>query len=97
MRISAIETRRYAVPFAPPFLAAWDPEPRTRQEATLVIVHTDEGLSGYAGGGDLPDRELLERLLVGVDPLRTEVVRSGSTPTRCRSSSSRSGRSPPPA
>jgi len=75
MRISSIETRRYAVPFEPPFVAAWDPEPRTQQEATLVIVHTDEGLSGYAGGGDLPDRELLERLLVGVDPLRTEVVR----------------------
>lgn len=75
MRISAIETRRYAVPFDPPFNAAWDPEPRTRQEATLVIVHTDEGLDGYASGDSLVDRALLERLLVGVDPFRTELVR----------------------
>ena len=75
MRISALETRRYAVPFEPPFNAAWDPEPRTRQEATLTIVHSDEGLAGYAGGDDLPDAQLLERLLVGLDPLRTEVVR----------------------
>jgi D-galactarolactone cycloisomerase len=75
MRISAIETRRYAIPIDPPFHAAWDPEPRTRQEATLTIVHTDDGLAGYASGDDLPGRELLERLLVGLDPFRTEVVR----------------------
>jgi D-galactarolactone cycloisomerase len=74
MRISALETRRYAVPFEPPFNAAWDPEPRTRQEATLTIVRSDDGLAGYAGGDDLPDAPLLERLLVGLDPLRTEVV-----------------------
>jgi D-galactarolactone cycloisomerase len=75
VRISAIETRRYALPLDPPFHAAWDPEPRTRQDATLVIVHSDEGLTGYASGDDLPDRALLERLLVGLDPFRTEVVR----------------------
>ena len=74
MRITALETRRYSFPLDPPLLAAWDPEPRTSQEATLVIVHTDEGTSGYASGDALPDRELLERLLVGVDPFRTEVV-----------------------
>ncbi len=75
MKISAIETREYAIPFDPPFTAAWDPVPRARQKATLVIVHTDEGVSGYASGDRLLDRELLERLLVGVDPLQTEVVR----------------------
>lgn len=75
MRISAIETRRYAFPIDPPFNAAWDPEPRTRQEATLTIVHADEGLAGHASGDDLPERELLERLLVGIDPFRTELVR----------------------
>ncbi|HEY3181617.1 MAG TPA: mandelate racemase/muconate lactonizing enzyme family protein [Gaiellaceae bacterium] len=74
-RILAVETRHYAVPIDPPFHAAWDPEPRTRQEATLVIVHGDDGLAGYASGDRLPDREVLERLLVGVDPFRTEVVR----------------------
>jgi hypothetical protein len=44
MRITALETRRYSFPLEPPFPVAWDPEPRTKQDATLVIVHTDEGL-----------------------------------------------------
>jgi L-alanine-DL-glutamate epimerase-like enolase superfamily enzyme len=75
MRISAIETRRYVFPFDPPLRVAWDPIPRERQEATVVVVRTDEGIDGYASGDALSDRELLERLLVGVDPLRTEIVR----------------------
>jgi D-galactarolactone cycloisomerase len=74
MRISALETRRYEVPFEPPFHAAWDPEPRTKQRATVTIVHSDDGVAGYAGGDDLPDAELLERLLVGRDPRETAVV-----------------------
>ena len=44
-------------------------------EATLVIVRSDDGLAGYASGDGLPDAALLERLLVGLDPRRTEVVR----------------------
>jgi D-galactarolactone cycloisomerase len=75
MRITGIETRRYSYPLDPPFHPAWDPEPRTKQEASIVIVSSDEGLDGYASGDHLPDRALLERFLVGVDPLRTEAVR----------------------
>ena len=75
MRITSVEARRYRFPLDPPFNAAWDPEPRTAQEATVVAVNTDEGLTGAASGDALPDRELCERLLRGVDPLRTEVVR----------------------
>jgi L-alanine-DL-glutamate epimerase-like enolase superfamily enzyme len=76
VRISAVETRRYVYPLDPPFHAAWDPVPRERQEATVVLVHTDEGVTGVSSGGDgLSDRELLERLLVGRDPLRTECIR----------------------
>ena len=74
MRIASIETRRYRFPFEPPLRVAWDPIPRAAQEATVVIVRSDDGLEGYASGDALPDRELLERLLVGVDPLRSEVV-----------------------
>ncbi len=74
MRIAAIETRRYRYPLDPPFSAAWDPEPRTHQDATLVIVRSDDGVEGYASGDGLPDRALLERLLLGVDPLRADVV-----------------------
>src|SRR5713226_8242181 len=75
MRITGIETRRYVFPFEPPLRVAWDPVPRTQQEATVVIVRSDEGVEGYASGDALPDRALLEHLLVGVDPLRSEVVR----------------------
>jgi D-galactarolactone cycloisomerase len=75
VKIAALETRRYVFPFEPPLRVAWDPEPRTEQEATLAIVRSDDGLEGYASGDALPDRALLERLLVGVDPRRTEVVR----------------------
>jgi D-galactarolactone cycloisomerase len=74
MRIAAIETRRYRHPLEPPFAAAWDPVPRRHQDATLVIVRSDEGVEGYASGDALPDRELLERLLVGVDAERADVV-----------------------
>jgi L-alanine-DL-glutamate epimerase-like enolase superfamily enzyme len=76
MRIAAVDLRHYAVALEPPFRAAWDPVPRTRSEATLVIVRADDGTAGYgSGSGALPDAELLSELLVGLDPRRTEVVR----------------------
>lgn len=75
MKIASVETRRYRHPLQPPFHAAWDPVPRREQEATVVLVHADEGLTGTASGDALPDRELCERLLAGVDPRRPELVR----------------------
>jgi D-galactarolactone cycloisomerase len=74
VRIAEVEVRRYAVDLDPPFRAAWDPEPRARLQASLVTVRSDDGLEGYASGGDLPDAALLRRLLVGVDPRRTDIV-----------------------
>ncbi|TMF58154.1 MAG: hypothetical protein E6I22_02595 [Chloroflexi bacterium] len=75
MRITGLETRSYRYPLDPPFRAAWDPLPRDHAEETLALVHSDEGLTGVAGGAPLPDRAQLERLLKGVDPFRTELVR----------------------
>jgi D-galactarolactone cycloisomerase len=75
VRIASLEVRRYGVSLDPPLRAAWDPEPRTRSEAALAIVRADDGTVGYASGDELPDAALLERLLVGLDPRRTEVVR----------------------
>jgi L-alanine-DL-glutamate epimerase-like enolase superfamily enzyme len=75
LRIAAVEVRRYAVDLDPPFNAAWDPVPRAETRASLVIVRSEDGLEGYASGNELPDAALLERLLVGLDPRRTEVVR----------------------
>ena len=40
-----------------------------------MLVHSDVGVTGCASGDHLPDREVLERFLVGLDPLRTEAVR----------------------
>ena len=75
MRIAAVEVRRYAVALDPPFAAAWDPVPRARSEASVVVVRADDGREGYAGGDRLPDAAQLEQLLVGLDPLRGEIVR----------------------
>jgi D-galactarolactone cycloisomerase len=75
VRIAGIEVRRYAYPLDPPFQAAWDPAPRRALEASVAIVRSEEGLAGYASGAALPDAAVLEPLLVGLDPLRVEVVR----------------------
>jgi L-alanine-DL-glutamate epimerase-like enolase superfamily enzyme len=76
MRITSVETFTYRFPLDPPFAAAWDPVPRTAQEATLVKVTTESGVQGWSSGGDgLPDVALLDRLLTGVDALATERVR----------------------
>lgn len=75
MPITSIEARAYRYPLEPPFRASWDPQPRTHQDATVVLVHTDDGVTGVASGGDgLPDRALLEALLVGTDVRDTAVV-----------------------
>jgi len=65
VQIASIETRVYRYPLDPPFRAAWDPEPRTHQDATIVVVRSADGVEGYASGDALPDRDLLEQLLVG--------------------------------
>jgi L-alanine-DL-glutamate epimerase-like enolase superfamily enzyme len=71
MHLAGIETRVYRYPLDPPFRAAWDPVPRTHQDATVVVVSSDDGVEGYASGDAVPDRELLERLLVGRDATDT--------------------------
>jgi L-alanine-DL-glutamate epimerase-like enolase superfamily enzyme len=74
VKIASIETRRYRYPLDPPFVAAWDPVPRTHQDATIVVVRSEDGLEGYASGDDVPDRELLGHLLVGRDATNTASV-----------------------
>jgi L-alanine-DL-glutamate epimerase-like enolase superfamily enzyme len=74
VNIASIETRRYRYPLDPPFLAAWDPEPRTAQEATIVVIRSDDDIEGYASGDAVPDRNLLERLLIGRDASDVQAV-----------------------
>ena len=69
MRITAIDLERLTLPLSPPFYAAWDPDPRTRFDATLVRVHTDEGVTGIASGDTMDGFEAFEHLFIGRDPL----------------------------
>jgi D-galactarolactone cycloisomerase len=69
VRITAIDLERLTLPLAPPFHAAWDPEPRTRFDATLVRVHTDEGVTGIASGDTMDGFTAFEHLFIGRDPL----------------------------
>jgi D-galactarolactone cycloisomerase len=72
MRITAIRLRRVVHELDPPFCAAWDPAPRRRFEATIVLVETDEGLTGIGSGDTMDGFEAYEHLFVGRDPLDVE-------------------------
>ena len=74
MKITGIEVRGYSLPLDPPFRAAWDPKPRTSFGETLVIVSSDAGLRGFAGGAPVPDAKLMESLLLGRDADDTDGV-----------------------
>ena len=69
MRISAIRLRRLRYLLESPFAAAWDPQPRRALEATLVLVETDEGLTGIGSGDTMDGFERFAELFVGRDPL----------------------------
>lgn len=69
MKISRIRITHHRLPLDPPFHAAWDPRPRTRFDATIVRVETDEGLVGIGSGGSMPGFAGHEDLFVGEDPL----------------------------
>ncbi len=70
MRITAVRLRRLRLPLDPPFHAAWDPVPRTRFDATIVRVETDEGLVGLGSGDTMDGFEPYADLFVGTDPLQ---------------------------
>ncbi|MBA2382997.1 MAG: mandelate racemase/muconate lactonizing enzyme family protein [Chloroflexi bacterium] len=69
MKITAIRLDRLRVPLDPPFLAAWDPIPRTELSVTLVRVETDEGVIGVGSGDTMDGFAAFEHLFIGQDPL----------------------------
>jgi len=69
MKITRIELVRLELPLDPPFPAAWDPVPRRRYAATLVLVDTDEGLRGVGSGDTMDGFEPYVPLFLGEDPL----------------------------
>jgi L-alanine-DL-glutamate epimerase-like enolase superfamily enzyme len=72
VRIERVRVERRSIELDPPFHAAWDPEPRRSFEATLVLVETDEGLTGIGSGDTMDGFERYEHLFVGQDPLAVE-------------------------
>lgn len=70
MKITAIRLTRMVLPLAPPFNAAWDPEPRATFPATLVQVDTDEGITGVGSGDTMDGFEAYESLFIGTDPMQ---------------------------
>jgi L-alanine-DL-glutamate epimerase-like enolase superfamily enzyme len=72
VKITRIRIERRTLQLDPPFLAAWDPEPRRSFEAALVFVETDEGLTGIGSGDTMDGFERYEHLLLGQDPFLIE-------------------------
>jgi D-galactarolactone cycloisomerase len=72
VKITAVRLRRVALELDPPFEPAWDPVPRRRFEATLVLVETDEGLTGIGSGDTMHGFKPYEHLFVGRDALDVE-------------------------
>jgi L-alanine-DL-glutamate epimerase-like enolase superfamily enzyme len=72
MKITAIEISQHRYHFDPPFHASWDTRPRTFWDATIVRVHTDEGVTGVGSGDLMVGFAGHEHLFVGQDPMDIE-------------------------
>lgn len=70
MHITKIRLDRLRLKLDPPFLAAWDPMPRSHFDATVVRVETDEGVVGVGSGDTMDGFEAFEHLFIGTDPLQ---------------------------
>jgi D-galactarolactone cycloisomerase len=69
VKITEITLDRLRLPLSPPLHAAWDPVPRRWFDATIVRVHTDEGVSGVGSGDTMDGFDAVRPLFVGQDPL----------------------------
>ncbi len=69
MKITDITLDRLRLELDPPFHAAWDPEPRRHFDATIVRVHTDEGITGIGSGDTMDGFDAFKHLFVGENPL----------------------------
>jgi L-alanine-DL-glutamate epimerase-like enolase superfamily enzyme len=69
LKITDIKLTRLRLPLDPPFFAAWDPNPRTEFLATLVEVHTDQGVVGFGSGDSMDGFESYQHLFIGTNPM----------------------------
>ena len=65
MKITKIRFERSTLTLEPPFRPNWDPTPRTEFHATLTIVETDGGVTGYGSGDMMDGFEGYEKYFVG--------------------------------
>jgi L-alanine-DL-glutamate epimerase-like enolase superfamily enzyme len=72
LKITSIEIKHYLLPLDPPFKAAWDPEPRRKFAATIVYLHSDEGITGIGSGDLMVGFNGHEHLFIGQDPFAIE-------------------------
>ncbi|MFD2415920.1 mandelate racemase/muconate lactonizing enzyme family protein [Amycolatopsis pigmentata] len=73
MKITDITLDRLRLDLDPPLRAAWDPSPRGHFDATIVRVHTSDGVTGIGSGDTMDGFESVRHLFVGRDPL--DIVR----------------------
>src|SRR5260370_170963 len=72
IRITDIRIRHFRIPLDPPFRASWDHQLRTQFTATIVEVHTDEGLVGYGSGDSMYGFEQFKQLFIGQEVSQIE-------------------------
>lgn len=70
--ISRIDISHHRLPLDPPFVASWDPRPRTHFPATVVQVHDDAGHVGVGSGDVMHGFADYESYFIGEDPLDLE-------------------------
>ncbi|MSP49482.1 MAG: mandelate racemase/muconate lactonizing enzyme family protein [Alphaproteobacteria bacterium] len=72
MKITAIEITQHQLPLDPPFNPSWSSRPRLKFDATLVRVHTDQGITGIGSGDYMLGFAGHEHLFIGEDPFHVE-------------------------
>jgi len=70
--IDRIEVTNHELALDPAFRAAWDPNPRTSFQVTIVRVFDSTGAVGIGSGGTLADLGGYHHLFIGEDPLDLE-------------------------
>ena len=67
MKITKIRFERTTLKLDPAFCPNWDPTPRKEFHATLTIVETDGGVTGYGSGDMMDGFEGYEKYFIGKD------------------------------
>jgi L-alanine-DL-glutamate epimerase-like enolase superfamily enzyme len=70
--IARIDISHHRLPLDPPFLASWDPRPRTHFPATIVRVTDSDGRVGVGSGDAMYGFSDHQQHFIGEDPLDLE-------------------------